>query len=244
MKISIITINYNNKEGLLNTIKSIQKQTSNIYEYIVVDGNSIDGSVGVIKKYNDLITKWVSVDDTGIYNAMNKGVKLASGEYCLFLNAGDVLYSSKTIQNLNLQTFTYDFILGGVVSPQVGHIKAKPNLKLSDFYFGSIPHQSSIIRRQMLLDTPYDEKLRIVSDWKFALERIIFDQTSYKAISEIIAIEEAGGVSDGNSVTHSKERQTVLSDLLPKGVINDYNQMKFFYKKPFNIIKKYLWFLK
>ena len=238
--LSIITINYNNSKGLFRTIESVKGQVSKDFEYIIVDGNSIDNSLDIIRNNNQIISNWVSENDAGIYNAMNKGVRLASQKYCLFLNSGDVLYSNKTIQNLTLKTFTNDFILGGVISPQTGHIKAKSDLNLSDFYFGSIPHQSSIISRKLLLDNPYDESLKIVSDWKFALERIIFDQVSYKPITEIIAIEEAGGVSDRMSDNHIKERESVLRDLLPQGIINDYNKMKVFYKKPFKLIKKYL----
>jgi glycosyltransferase involved in cell wall biosynthesis len=89
MKLSVITINYNNAIGLRKTIESVVNQTFRDYEYIIIDGGSTDGSVDVIKEYADKIDYWVSEPDKGIYNAMNKGVAAAHGEYTNFLNSGD-----------------------------------------------------------------------------------------------------------------------------------------------------------
>ena len=97
MKFSIITINYNNCEGLRRTIESVVNQTCHDFEYIIIDGGSTDGSVDVIKQYADQIDYWVSEPDKGIYNAMNKGVAVAKGEYCLFLNSGDSLHNNSAL---------------------------------------------------------------------------------------------------------------------------------------------------
>ena len=86
MKVSVITINYNNCDGLSRTIESVVKQSFKEYEYIVIDGGSTDGSADVIRKYADKIDYWVSESDKGIYNAMNKGIDVAKGEYCNFMN--------------------------------------------------------------------------------------------------------------------------------------------------------------
>ena len=96
-KLSIITINYNNEKGLKSTIRSVVEQTRKDFEYIIIDGNSTDGSVNVIKEYSQHITFWVSEPDKGIYNAMNKGVEKASGEYCLFLKPKAT--SAKTVSS-------------------------------------------------------------------------------------------------------------------------------------------------
>ena len=88
-KLSIITVNYNNVKGLVDTIESIVNQTNNDFEYIIIDGGSMDGSVDVIKRYIDKIDYWVSEKDHGIYHAMNKGIKVATCEYCIFMNSGD-----------------------------------------------------------------------------------------------------------------------------------------------------------
>ena len=87
MKLSIITVNRNNKDGLEKTIRSVIRQTSHDYEYIIIDGASTDGSPEIIRNYEENITYWISEPDTGIYNAMNKGIRKAQGDYCLFLNS-------------------------------------------------------------------------------------------------------------------------------------------------------------
>src|SRR5258706_1204581 len=97
MKISIITINLNNKDGLANTIQSVIGQSCDDYEYIVIDGASVDGSVEVINKYRDRIDYWVSEKDSGIYQAMNKGIKASSGDYLWFLNSGDSLVNEDVV---------------------------------------------------------------------------------------------------------------------------------------------------
>ena len=90
MKISVITVSYNAVDVIERTIQSVARQRYDDYEYIIVDGNSNDGTVDVIKRNTDNITKWMSEPDCGIYNAMNKAVRMACGEYCIFMNAGDM----------------------------------------------------------------------------------------------------------------------------------------------------------
>ena len=99
-KISIITVVYNDVEHIEETIKSVISQDYQNIEYLVIDGNSTDGTLEICKKYSESISRIVSESDTGIYNAMNKGVKLASGEWLFFLNSGDVFYDEKVISNI------------------------------------------------------------------------------------------------------------------------------------------------
>ena len=99
-KYSIITINYNNADGLRRTIESVVSQTFDDYEYVIIDGGSTDGSVDVIKEYENKISYWVSEKDGGIYNAMNKGVKASNGEYLIFMNSGDVFYRDKVLEDI------------------------------------------------------------------------------------------------------------------------------------------------
>ena len=93
MKFSIISINYNHKEGLIRTIKSVLCQNNDNYEYIIIDGGSSDGSVDVIKDNAANIAYWVSEKDNGVYHAMNKGVAKAKGDYLIFMNSGDCFHS-------------------------------------------------------------------------------------------------------------------------------------------------------
>lgn len=115
-KLSIITVNLNNAEGLKKTILSVNNQTFTNYEYIVIDGGSIDGSVDIIKNYKEQITYWCSEPDKGIYDAMNKGIKASKGVFCYFLNSDDTFYSSSTLQKvLDTQSDKYDFIYGNTL---------------------------------------------------------------------------------------------------------------------------------
>lgn len=100
-KLSIISINLNNSEGLQKTIRSVIRQTNSDFEYIVIDGNSKDGSLNVIKNFDNQITYWVSEPDSGIYNAMNKGISKSTGRYCLFLNSGDWLADENVISDFS-----------------------------------------------------------------------------------------------------------------------------------------------
>ena len=98
MKLSIITINRNNAIGLEQTIKSVISLKYSNFEYIVIDGASTDNSIDIIRKYASSITFWISEPDKGIYNAMNKAVDFASGEYIFFLNSGDIFTDGCSLQ--------------------------------------------------------------------------------------------------------------------------------------------------
>lgn len=125
MKISIITINYNNVEGLKRSIESVVNQTSKDYEYIIIDGGSTDGSVDVIKLYSNRIDYWESEPDRGIYHAMNKGVKLATGEYVIFMNSGDKFYSNEIIADF-IKLNPKEDILSGDAKLSTGSIMNSP----------------------------------------------------------------------------------------------------------------------
>ena len=121
MKLSIISINRNNASGLRKTIESVVSQTYTDFEYIIIDGASTDGSIGVINEFatplnlpqrekkEHPIINWISELDSGIYNAMNKGILKASGEYLLFLNSGDYLYNSEVLKNVFELDFDEEF---------------------------------------------------------------------------------------------------------------------------------------
>ena len=100
MKLSIITVNFNDAEGLERTIKSVVSQTFCDYEFIIIDGGSTDGSIEVINKYESYIDYWASEPDGGIYPGMNKGLRQAKGEYLNFMNGGDCYHSPDVLQNI------------------------------------------------------------------------------------------------------------------------------------------------
>lgn len=230
MKFSVITINYNNVEGLRKTIASVVGQTCNDYEYIVIDGGSTDGSVEVIKKYADRIDYWVSEPDGGIYNAMNKGVAQAHGEYCIFMNSGDCFYDQSVLERVSGTNSEDDIVIGKLRSNKDNKVLFNPPLsgRISMYYLYSatVPHQSSFIRTELLRQFPYDEDLKIVSDWKFFVQAIIMNNCSVKYIDDYVATFDLEGVSTSNPDKMWKEKEKVLSNMFPPRVLEDYKTMK------------------
>lgn len=232
-KLSIITINFNNRDGLRRTIESVVAQTTRDFEYIVIDGGSTDGSVEVIKEYEEYINYWVSEPDKGIYNAMNKGVKHAHGEYCNFLNSGDVFFDDSVIRNF-LDDKSNESILSGAVRfvnytkgyKEVEHTHfPQKTIKTEFLLIGSISHQASFIRHDLLIETPYDESYRIVSDWKFWLEQLVIRETSYKDLNFIVCDFDTTGCSMKEKHIDKLERQHVLETLFLPKLINDYKDL-------------------
>jgi glycosyltransferase involved in cell wall biosynthesis len=229
MKVSVITINYNNAKGLNNTIDSVIWQSYRDYEYIIIDGGSTDGSVDIIQKYADKFSYWVSEKDQGIYNAMNKGVAQASGDYCLFLNSGDVFFDEFVLERVFKSQYTEDIIVGKMYSNSDGSIIYPPPSRELSMYFlytASITHQSSFIRRDLLVKYPYDEKYKISSDWKFYLQTVILNDCSVLFIDENVSIFDTCGVSSNNTHISWSERETILNELFPRRIIMDYKWMK------------------
>ena len=229
MEISIITVNFNDAVGLESTVRSVISQKSDKYEYIVIDGGSTDGSVEVIKKYTDKIDYWISERDRGIYHAMNKGVAQAHGDYCLFLNSGDSFYDDSVLNHIQELGCNVDIIVGKVVSKN-GHSQLflPPTREISLYYLysGTVPHQGAFIRTDLLRRIPYDENLKIVSDWKFFLEAIVLNNCTVRYVDEYIAEFDTTGVSTSNPEIMWKEKELVLIELFPPRVLADYQQMK------------------
>lgn len=224
MKLSIITINRNDKAGLMETVKSVLDQTSRKeLEYIVVDGASTDGSVQVLEENDDRIDQWISEPDKGIYNAMNKGVLMANGDYLLFLNSGDVLHNDKVIERILPVLQKEDLITGKMLYRGKNRYSQADNpISLLYFYQSSLPHDATFIRRQLLIDTPYDETLRIVSDWKFFVQSVIIQSCSYRIIDDVISDFDTHGISAKNRDLCQQERERTLRELFPPRVLMDY----------------------
>lgn len=218
MKISIITICYNDVNGLRRTAKSVLSQQSNNYEWIVIDGGSNDGSKDVILEHQNEIDYWVSEKDSGIYNAMNKGVQAAKGDYCLFINSGDELFCSSSIDDIIKEGLSASIVACDIVQNNCIHgYKTSPSrIYANKLIIGSLPHQSTLIKRELLLKNPYREDLRIVSDWAFFFEALIIFGESYQYIHKPLGVFYLDGVSNTNSKGVCKERVEVLSKhLLP-----------------------------
>ena len=225
MRYTIITINYNNKEGLERTIKSTAKQTFKNFEYIVIDVGSTDGSVEVIKQYASEIDIWVSEKDNGIYHAMNKGVSHAHGDYLLFMNSGDTFHSPDVLNSV--AGYQEDIICGKVMKGSAttpsGHFKS--TITLVDLIRRSLPHQAMFIRRELILQHPYDERYKILSDWKFCIQALIFDNCSFRSISTVIANYDTNGISTNSNGLLPKERELILTELFSPRILADYHRL-------------------
>jgi glycosyltransferase involved in cell wall biosynthesis len=199
LKLSIITVNKNNASGLEKTIQSVICQTYTDFEYIVIDGNSTDASAEVIKKYNAKINYWVSEPDTGIYNAMNKGIQKAKGEYCLFLNSGDFLIDNTTLIKLfDELTHTENAGIYYTNSMATNHPYFQPpkSIDINYLIIHNLNHQNSLIKRLLFLEHGmYNEKYKIAADYEFWLREFWTHKTKFVYINTNIAVYDSFGIS-------------------------------------------------
>lgn len=334
MLLSIITINYNNAEGLRKTLASVASQTYPHIEHIIVDGGSTDGSVEIIREYADnqckvenvkrkctenseaddhassphrliapsphhLIAssphrlKWVSEKDTGIYNAMNKGIRMATGEYCQFLNSGDMLAADDVTERMvnalkahqckvesvtckgeensvadNQASTPYTlhltpnsvstsvFLLENTPSIFYGNMKKLlPNGKvlhdacnggndvtLDMFYRGCLNHSPAYIKRSLFEKYGmYDENLRICSDWKFYMQSIVLGGEKVQYVDIDMTLFDMTGISETNKELLNSERNQLLKEMVPPGILRDYDNYHFAVDQ-YKRLKKYrLW---
>ena len=227
MKYSIITVNFNNKEGLRKTIESVIHQTLRDFEFIVIDGGSTDGSVDVLKEYDSKIDFWISEPDGGIYQGMNKGIKKATGDYLNFMNSGDCFYSTDILEKVSNYHSDSDFIVGKDYhynnETHQGHASIQPpRTTMIHFFVATLDHQSSFIKRELFNDSLYDESHRLVSDWIFFTEKIVKEGKQVQFIPDIICKREEGGLSEQQRERNRKEINEYLHKFLPYGVYEDY----------------------
>ena len=255
MQLSIITINYNNAEGLRKTLDSVASQTFRDFEHIIVDGGSTDESVEIIRNYADeqairlkgykairqencnadnltsLPIIWISEPDKGIYNAMNKGIRLANGEYLLFLNSGDCLVCESTLSNFVDCILMEDIIYGNNLQ-----ICSDGNMRKVEYdryvtgktlFNHTIPHQASFIKRSLFDSIGlYSEDLRFGSDWEFYLKALFYHNCSFRFVDIDVCLFDMTGISTDPNLTQEMlaERNFVLQRIIPQ-LYADYKEM-------------------
>lgn len=218
-KISIITINYNNADGLKKTIDSILCQSYKNFEFIVIDGASTDHSKDIILKHREEISYWVSENDNGIYNAMNKGIKAATGEYILFINSGDLLNNERVIEDLIKNLVEGDEIVYGdvLLRNEIKNwqlIQRHPDkLNFSYFFKQTICQQVCLFKRS-LFDKIFffNEDYKICSDWEFLIFAIYIERVNCRKIDLVISIYDTTGVSGNQKfkpIAASERKQTL-----------------------------------
>jgi glycosyltransferase involved in cell wall biosynthesis len=230
MKFSIITINRNNSKGLERTIESIVNQSFREYEHIIIDGDSSDESVKIVKKYNDKISYWVSEPDKGVYNAMNKGIKRATGEYCLFLNSGDCFFNNEVLNDAFNSNFSEDIVYGSIVMSNGDRFEYSNENEISFRYFitCTLPHSCTFIKTVLFEKIGYfNENLKIVSDWEFFLLAICKYNVQIKKIALVIAVFDLNGISSisSNKDLIVQEKNHELSILFPR-FLDDYKRLE------------------
>ena len=239
MKLSIITINRNNAVGLEKTMRSVAAQTFKEFEYLVIDGASTDGSVEVIKSLESGFAhlKWGSEPDAGIYNAMNKGLRMASGDYIQILNSADSLASPEVTERMleELEKQGCPSILyGNMVKcfpdgrKMVDKCFAGQEITMLGMYTGTLNHDPAYIRRDLFEKYGYyDESLKIVSDWKWYLQALILGDEIPQYVDLDVTLFDMTGISETNKELDKKEREMVLEQLFPKAVVADYERFAF-----------------
>ena len=236
MKLSIVTINRNNAEGLEKTLQSVASQTYKEFEYVIVDGASTDRSVEVIKSYESRFPhlKWLSEPDKGIYNAMNKGIRMATGDYIQILNSADCLAADDVTERMlgALEKEDHPSILyGNMVKcfpnghQMVDKCFAGQEITMLGMYTGTLNHDPVYIRRDLFEKYGYyDEALKIVSDWKWFLQAIIYGGEKPKYVDMDVTLFDMTGISETNKGLDKTERKLVLEQLFPEAIIKDYEQ--------------------
>lgn len=221
MKISVITVVFNDIEGLKKTASSVLSQTSKDFEYVILDGGSTDGTLEYMNSL-DFVGKKKSEPDKGIYNAMNKAVELAEGDYCLFLNAGDTFFADNVLEKADKVLGEADFYVGSTVEigERIQRFAAPSPLTLGYLLKTSIYHQSTFTRRTLLLQHPYNEQHKIVSDWEFFFERWMEGHT-YQPLDFYVSNYYLGGYSFQHQDLIEKERLEVIDRLVPR-LVRDY----------------------
>lgn len=239
MKLSIITINRNNATGLEATLQSVASQTFKEFEYIVVDGASTDNSVEVVKAHEADFArlKWVSEPDSGIYNAMNKSIRMASGDYIQILNSGDCLaapdVTEKMMSALEKKNFP-SILYGNMVKcfpdgrRMVDKCFAGQEITMLGMFTGTLNHDPAYIRRDLFEKYGYyDESLKIVSDWKWYLQAIVLGEEKPQYVDMDVTLFDMQGISETNKELDQTERKMVLEQLFPATILADYERFAF-----------------
>ena len=296
IKLSIITINYNNAEGLRKTLASVASQTYADIEHVIVDGGSTDGSVEIIREYEQSLAsrlsplasnlKWISEPDKGIYDAMNKGIEVALGkrvvnddhiscliassphclsDYIQILNSGDIFaapdvtermmaalasYSEQCEQSTGeaeLQQSDLPSILYGNMIKEYPDGKRvedrcfgdrgvrklsdqirKTEWTMYDFIKGTINHDPTYIRSDIYEKYGlYDDSLKIVSDWKWFVQAVVFGGEEVYYIPMDVTIFDMTGISETNLNAREIERRNELEKMFPVAVLKDYDAYHF-----------------
>jgi glycosyltransferase involved in cell wall biosynthesis len=249
MRLSIITINYNNASGLEKTIRSVLSQSYKDFEYIVIDGGSTDGSKEILEGYSNKIDYWVSEPDSGIYNAMNKGILKANGDYLLFINSGDTLCDNEVLEKVLIDNPDKDLVYGDLhrIFPdgKTDIANMPDHVDINHMFVSTLCHPVTFIKRSLFQKYGlYREDLKIVSDWAFFFKLIAFGRVSQVHLPITIASFKMDGMSSKpeNQEIITTETQRVIRESFSCELLNiyetHYKYYNFYNKKIFRFGRK------
>lgn len=206
MKLSIITIAYNNIVGLKDTYESIRRQTFRDFEWIIVDGGSTDGTKEFLREHDSEIAWWCSEPDKGVYNAQNKGTQHAQGEYSIYMNSGDSFFADDVLEHLFEKEYDVDVVYGNwmLVYENGKRVlgRAPEAVDLAYFFYNNMCHQAMLIRTAIVKERPYDETFKIYADWEEWLALYVqgrkFERTNVTVCNFLV-----GGLSTGDDASES-----------------------------------------
>lgn len=213
-RVTVITVTYNAGPLLTRTLDNLRRQQYAQMEVIVVDGQSADGTVDIIRQSGDIVNRWVSEPDGGIYDAMNKGVRMATGEWIVFMNAGDTFAADDVLSRVfsdEWPTDMADIIYGDVMKD--GQVKTAPDTYRL-YHRMLFCHQSAIVRRSQLTDTSFDTRHRLSADHKFFITRYRRG-ARFLHVGLPVADFDTGGVSNSHRSAGLADNIRVMAEVMP-----------------------------
>ena len=236
MLLSIITINFNNADGLTKTLESVRSQTSKNYEHIIVDGGSTDGSVDVIheflqdEEYAKHVTFWCSEKDKGVYDAMNKGIPHCTGDYCLFLNSGDWLVEN-ILARLEKEKFNEDVIYFNAklaYKKKIAEKKFPDELSMFFFYTNNLNHQNLMVKTEVQKNNLFDLNYKIASDRNLLMDLFVNQNKSFHHCNYALSYYEAeSGLSSVSSLCDEETKQ-INEKYIPKAFLKDLEELNWY----------------
>lgn len=229
VKMSIITVVYNGVDTLEETILSVVKQNYKNIEYIIIDGESTDGTLEIIKKYQNSIAYWISEPDKGIYDAMNKGINIAKGEWIYFLGSDDWLYNKNVIGSVveEIKSLpSMDIFCGKVMlfDPQLDLVKVFGNVLSDDgIKEGAMaPHQGMFVKSDLIKERLFDNKYKVAGDFDFFISQSLIGK-KFHFSNKIIAYYSILGISSYDD-KRIREYREILSKHAGQTYLDKYNR--------------------
>jgi glycosyltransferase involved in cell wall biosynthesis len=213
--ITVITIVFNDEKNIERTIQSVINQTYKNIDYIIIDGGSTDKTLDIIHKYEEKIDYWITENDKGIYDAMNKGISLARGEWINFMNSGDIFFDKETIAKINFdRDKNINVLYGDAETEYTGFSKIYKAGNLRDLpYSMQFSHQSAFFRTAYHQQNLFTLKYKFASDFYLILQLFINNPDSFAEVPIVISSVSVGGISDKKTYLSVYERWLIVKEL-------------------------------